>query len=37
MNCPKCYKRMKKRLWGFCNYYVCEYCGEIILTDEVEK
>lgn len=37
MHCPKCNKRMKKQLWGFCYYYVCEYCGYIVITDEVEN
>ena len=37
MHCPKCNKRMKKQLWGFANYYVCEYCGYIVLTSEVEN
>ena len=36
MNCPKCNKRMKKQLWGFSYYYICEYCGLVILTDEKE-
>lgn len=36
MHCPKCNKRMKKQLWGFCYYYVCEYCGHIILTSDSE-
>ena len=35
MNCPECSKQMKKQLWGFCYYYVCEYCGHIVLTNEI--
>lgn len=36
MHCSKCNKRMKKQLWGFAYYYVYEYCGLVILTDEKE-
>lgn len=37
MKCPECTRRMKKRLWGFSFYYLCEHCAVVILTSEVEN
>lgn len=37
MNCSECNKRMKRYLWGFTYFYICEDCGDIILTSEVEE
>lgn len=37
MNCPKCSKRMKKYLWGFTYYHICEDCNYLVLTSETDE